>query len=207
MPSPSKSLNTLRSQTLLIYHFYGMKAYELMYNYAVGPTNLAIALPGISAQTQDRYHELQTTHGSAFGLLAITEPSALKVLEVKNFPDLHYIAIKTAIKAGLVTDKFNCSSSHTMMHPHDVIERYISRRLYGGTISDIDKTHLTELVVDVAFLQRLMSRKRTRRERSESDHFHYLYQYLCYLLLCYWLVILDDSMKLNKMNEFFQCNK
>ena len=94
-----------------------------------------------------------------------------------------------------------------MMYPHDVIERYISRRLYGGTISDIDKTHLTELGVDVAFLQRLMSRKRTRRERSESEHFHYLYQYLCYLLLCYWLVILDDSMKLNKMNEFFQCNK
>ena len=201
MPSPSKSLNALRSQTLLIYHFYVMKAYELMYNYAVGPTNLAIALPGVSAQTRDfrdRYHELQTTHGSAFGLLAITEPSALKVLEVKNFPDLHYIAVKTAIKAGLVTDKFNCSSSHTMMHPHDVIERYISRRLYGGTISDIDKTHLTEFGVDVAFLQRLMSRKRTRRERSESDHFHYL---------CYWLVILDDSMKLNKMNEFFQCNK
>ena len=205
MPSPSNSLNALRSQTLLIYHFYVMKAYELMYNYAVGPTNLAIALPGISAQAHERYRELQTTHGSAFGLLAITDPSALKVLEVQNFPDLHYIAVKTAIKAGLVTDKFNCSSSHTMMYPHDVIERYISR-LYGGTISDIDKTHLTELGVDVAFLQRLMSRKRTRRERSESDHFHYLYQYLCYLLLCYWLVILDDSMKLNKMNEFFQCN-
>ena len=204
MPSPSKSLNALRSQTLLIYHFYVMKAYELMYNYAVGPTNLAIALPGVSAQAQDRYHELQITHGSAFGLLAITDPSAIKVLEVKNFHDLHYIAVKTAIKAGLVTDKFNCSSSHTMMHPHDVIERYISRRLFGGRISDIDKTHLTELGVDVAFLQRLMSRKRTRRERSESDHFHY--QYMCYLLLCYWLVILDDSMKLNKMNEFFQCN-
>ena len=181
-----------------------MKAYELMYNYAVGPTNLAMALPGVSAQTQDRYHELQTTHGSAFGLLAITDPSAIKVLEVKNFHDLHYIAVMTAVKAGLVTDKFNCSSSHTMMHPHDVIERYISRRLFGGRISDIDKTHLTELGVDVAFLQRLMSRKRTRRERSESDHFHY--QYMCYLLLCYWLVILDDSMKLNKMNEFFQCN-
>ena len=181
-----------------------MKAYELMYNYTVGPTSLSIALPGISAQARafrDRYHELQTTHGSAFGLLAITDPSALKVLEVKNFPDLHYIAVKTAIKAGLMTDKFNCSSSHTMMHPHDVIERYISRRSYGGRISDIDKTHLTELGVDVAFLQRLMSRKRTRRERSESEHFHYLYQYLCYLLLCYWLVILDDSMKLNKMNE------
>ena len=201
MPSHSNSLNALRSQTLLIYHFNGMKAYELMYNYTVGPTNLSIALPGISAQARafrGRYHELQTTHGSAFGLLTITAPSALKVLEVKNFHDLHYIAVKTAIKAGLVTDKFNCSSSHTMMHPHDVIERYISRRLYGGRISDIDKTHLTEFGVDVAFLQRLMSRKRTRRERSESDHFHYL---------CYWLVILDDSMKLNKMKEFFQCNK
>ena len=103
MPSPSKSLNALRSQTLLIYHFNGMKAYELMYNYTVGPTNLAIALPGVSAQARafrDRYHELQTTHGSAFGLLAITNLSVLKVIEVKNFPDLHYIAVKTAIKAG-----------------------------------------------------------------------------------------------------------
>ena len=44
MPSPSNSLNALRSQTLFIYHFNGMKAYEPMYNYAVGPTNLAIAL-------------------------------------------------------------------------------------------------------------------------------------------------------------------
>ena len=46
----------------------------------------------------------------------------LKPLEAKNFPDLHYIAVKTAICSGAVTDKFNCSKSHSMTHPRDIVD-------------------------------------------------------------------------------------
>ena len=112
------------------------------------------------------YDEIKNCGGSWGQILSL---SCIQPLEAKNYPILHDIAVKMAIRGGAVTNKFNLNTAHTMLHPRDVLDRYITKKLYGGKIAEADKAHMSEIGVDVSLLERLMGRKRQRREHEESE--------------------------------------